>query len=186
LSPYEHFFWNYVIFYRKPWAWKVGLGGVLPDLIYMVAFIPKLFSYQSFREWMMDPLWDKVWNSITAKSAHSFTIWGIVVLLILVVGVISRKKNIIRLIFPFLVGWGLHIVADALTHVSDGYALFFPLRSYRFSAPVSYWEIEFHGREFFWISHSIMAGLLLFWAGSKLMRFYEKRKLSAKEDYAND
>lgn len=60
MNPYEHFFWNYAIFYRKPWAWKVGLGGVFPDLIYMVAFIPKLFSYQSFQEWMMDPLWDKV------------------------------------------------------------------------------------------------------------------------------
>ncbi|MBC8394422.1 MAG: hypothetical protein H8E17_17875 [Deltaproteobacteria bacterium] len=52
MNFYEHFFWNYAIFYRKSWAWKVGLGGVFPDLIYMVAFIPKLFSYQSFREWM--------------------------------------------------------------------------------------------------------------------------------------
>jgi hypothetical protein len=76
LSPYQHFFWSYAIFYRKPWAWKVGLGAVFPDLIYMVAFFPKLFSYQSFHVWMMDPLWDKVWNSLAAKSVHSFTIWG--------------------------------------------------------------------------------------------------------------
>lgn len=177
MSPYEHFFWNYVIFYRKPWAWKVGLGGIFPDLVYMAAFIPKLFSYHSFHEWMMDPLWDKVWDSLIAKSVHSFAIWAIVVFLILMIKVISGKENIFMLIFPFLIGWGLHIVADALTHVSDGYALFFPFSSYRFPAPVSYWEIEFHGREFFWISHFLMIGLLLFWTGSKLKRFFKRQKL---------
>jgi hypothetical protein len=26
VNPYEHFFWNFTFFYRKPWAWKVGVG----------------------------------------------------------------------------------------------------------------------------------------------------------------
>jgi membrane-bound metal-dependent hydrolase YbcI (DUF457 family) len=114
------------------------------------------------------------WNSLIAKSVHSFAIWAAVVFFVLMIKVISGKKNIFMLIFPFLIGWGLHLVADALTHVSDGYALLFPLSSYRFPAPVSYWETEFHGREFFWISHSLMIGLLLFWNGSKLKRFFKK------------
>jgi hypothetical protein len=170
LSPYEHFFWNYAIFYRKPWAWKVGLGGVFPDLVYMVAFIPKLFAYHNFREWMMDPLWGRVWNSLIAKSLHSFVIWAAVVLFIFLIKAISGKKNIFMFIFPFLIGWGLHIAADALTHVSDSYAIFFPLSSYRFPAPVSYWEPAFHGREFFWISHCLMIGLLLLWIVPKLKK----------------
>ena len=171
MSIYQHFFWNYTFFYRKPWAWKVGIGGILPDLIYMIAFLPKIFSYQSFMEWMRDPLWDQLWNSTIARSAHSFVIWGIVSLPFLIV----FQKGIGKKIFPFLLGWGLHIATDALTHVSDGYALFFPLSDYRFSAPISYWEREFHAKEFFLISHALMAGLLLLWIGSRLWRFFKKR-----------
>lgn len=169
MSFYQHFFWNYTFFYRKPWAWKVGLGGILPDLIYVVGFLPKLFSYRSFREWMHDPLWDTLWNSIIARSAHSFVILGVVCIPFL----IFFKTTISRQIVPFLVGWGLHVAADTLTHVSDGYALFFPLSDYRFPAPVSYWEREFYAREFFWVSHSLMAGLLLLWIVSKLQQFFK-------------
>jgi len=172
MSFYEHFFWNYAIVYQKPWAWKVGVGGGLPDLIYMVAFLPKIFFYQSFREWMHDPLWDKLWNSFIARSVHSLTIWGAIVLLCWIV----VEKELFRQIFPFIGGWGLHIVVDALTHVSDGYAIFFPLSGYRFPAFVSYWEREFHAREFFVTSHSLMAGFLLLWLGSKLKQFFSKRR----------
>ncbi|MDP2644931.1 MAG: hypothetical protein Q8P24_08325 [Desulfobacterales bacterium] len=40
MNTYEHFFWNYVFFCRKQCAWKAGVGGLFPDLIYMVGFIP--------------------------------------------------------------------------------------------------------------------------------------------------
>ncbi len=63
VNPYEHLFWNFAFFYRKPWAWKVGAGGVFPDLIYMIPFMPRVFSYGSFLEWMHDPLRDAIWNS---------------------------------------------------------------------------------------------------------------------------
>ncbi len=169
MTLYQHFFWNYVFFYQKPWAWKVGLGGILPDLIYLVGFLPKMFSYQSFREWMHDPLWDKLWNSAPVKAGHSFVIWGALSLFCLTI----FKKDTFRQIAPFLVGWGLHVVVDALTHVSDGYPIFFPLSNYRFPTPVSYWERRYHAREFFWISHSLMAGVLLLWIGSKLKWFFK-------------
>lgn len=168
VNIYEHFFWNFAIFYRKPWAWKVGLGGILPDILYMVAFIPKIFSYQSFMEWMADPLWDTIWNSPIAKSAHSFVVWAAISLGLLVV----LEKEAWRRFFPFLLGWGLHVLFDALTHVSDGYAIFFPLGEYRFPAPVSYWESGFHGRAYFLISHALMIALSVLWVGSKLRRYY--------------
>lgn len=171
VSPYEHFFWSFAFFYRKPWAWKVGVGGLFPDLIYMVAFIPRMFSYRSFLDWMHDPLWDTIWDSLIARSAHSLVVWSVFVMLSLVI----LKREIFRHISPFLLGWGLHIAFDAFTHVSDGYALFFPLSDYRLPAFVSYWEKEFYAREYFWISHSLMGGLLLLWIGSKLKRFYQRR-----------
>jgi membrane-bound metal-dependent hydrolase YbcI (DUF457 family) len=180
MTFYEHFFWNYTFFYRASWAWKVGLGGILPDLIYMAGFLPKIVSYQSFREWMHDPLWDTLWNSFLARSAHSLVIWGIVCLPFF----IFRKNDLCKRLIPFLIGWGLHVIADALTHVSDGYPLFFPFSDYRFPAPVSYWEREFHAREFFVISHTLMAGLLLSWFGSKLNQYFRKRKFMLREGNA--
>jgi hypothetical protein len=171
MSPYEHFFWGFALFNRKPWAWKVALGSVFPDVIYLVGFIPRTFSYRSFMEWMQDPLWDTIWNSVIAKSVHSLGIWGVFLTLFFII----IKRGTFRHVFPFLVGWGLHIVFDALTHVSDGYALFWPLSEYRFPAPVSYWERDFHAREYFWITHSLMAALFLLWIGSKLKRFLERR-----------
>ncbi|NIS68716.1 MAG: hypothetical protein GTO12_07095 [Proteobacteria bacterium] len=179
MNVYEHFFWNFAIFNRKPWAWKVGLGGILPDLIYLFPFLPKMLTYETFMEWMHDPLWQTIWNSSIAKSAHSFVIWGGTSLFFLA---ILRRKVFSR-VSPFLWGWGLHILFDALTHVSDGYALFYPLSDFRFPTPVSYWEKTYYGREFFWISHFLMAALLLYWAGSKLARLWTgKREKSQGEE----
>lgn len=177
MTFYEHFFWSYLPFYKKSWAWKVGLGGIAPDLVYMVGFLPKALSYGSFMEWMHDPLWDSLWNSPLAKSAHSFVVWGLVCLPF----IILRKNNIIGRILPFILGWGLHVAADALTHVSDGYPIFFPLSDYRFPTPVSYWESEFHAREFFVIGHSLMALLLVLWLGKKLWKNSRKQEIVYQE-----
>ena len=172
MSPYEHFFWNYAIFFRKPWAWKVGIGGVLPDLVYMVAFFPRVFFYHSFMDWMRDPLWDTLWSSSIARSFHSLVIWGGCLLLMLMI----LKREPFRNIFPFFIGWGLHILFDAFTHVSDGYALFYPLTDYRFPAPISYWEKAHHAGAYFWISHSLMAGLILLWIGWKLRQHVIRKR----------
>jgi hypothetical protein len=169
---YEHFFWNYAFFYRKSWAWKVGVGGLFPDLIYLLGFLPKIFYYRSFSEWMHDPLWDTLWDSRIAKSVHSLAVWGACFILL---AIIMRKQNFGR-VYPFFIGWGLHIVFDALTHVNDGYALFYPLSGYRFPAPVSYWERAYHARAFFWIGHCLMAALLLLWIGWMLKRFVRRRR----------
>lgn len=175
MTIYQHFFWNYTFFYRKSWAWKVGVGGILPDLIYLIGFLPHIFSYHSFREWMMDPLWDVLWSSPLARSAHSAVIWGAIFLPFVI---LRKKYRFCGQIMPFIIGWGLHVVTDALTHVNDGYPLFFPLSEWRFPTPISYWEQAYHAREFFLISHVLMIGLLVLWLGSKL-----KKRLLKKKEY---
>lgn len=174
MNPYEHFFWNFALFHRKLRAWKVGVGGIFPDLIYMIPFLPRILSYRSYLEWMHDPLWDTIWDSLIARSVHSLCVWSTLFILLSII----PKREPFKYISPFLLGWGLHIAFDTLTHVSDGYALFFPLFDYRFPAPVSYWERAFHAGEYFWISHALMAVLLLLWIGCKLKRFLRRRKSS--------
>lgn len=157
------------------------MGGLFPDLIYAVVFIPRIFSYQSFSDWMHDPLWDMVWDSLFVKSVHSLAVWGLFFFLCLIIfrKDIVLRKGIFRQVYPFLFGWGLHIAFDAFTHVSDGYALFFPLSGYRFPAPLSYWEKQFYAEEYFWVSHFLMTGLFLLWIGARLKRFFYKEGLNS-------
>lgn len=148
----------------------MGVGGLFPDLIYMFAFLPRLIFYRSFVEWMHDPFWDTLWNSFMAQSVHSLVVWGACLALMRII--VNRAT--FNYIYPFLIGWGLHILFDTFTHVSDGYALFYPLSGFRFIAPVSYWETAFYAREFFFISHTLMAVLILLWIGWKLKRFFKR------------
>ncbi|NIQ39286.1 MAG: hypothetical protein GTN81_11925 [Proteobacteria bacterium] len=129
---------------------------------------------------MDDPLWDTIWNSTIAKSVHSFVITGTLFLMSMII--LKRKTS--GRFFPFLLGWSLHVSFDALTHVSDGYALFFPLSGYRFPAPVSYWETTYYGREYFWISHFLMATLFLCWIGSKVSGFFRRRKEGPSQNHS--
>lgn len=51
-----------------------------------------------------------------------------------------------RLLFWLAVGTQTHTLIDMVTHHSDGPLLFFPLNwSYRFPAPISYWEADYYG-----------------------------------------
>ncbi len=50
--------------------------------------------------------------------------------------------------FVFFLSMGLHCAADFPVHHDDAHAHFFPLSSWRFESPVSYWDPRHHGRQF--------------------------------------
>mgnify|MGYP001093497638 CR=1 FL=1 len=51
-----------------------------------------------------------------------------------------------RPLFWLAVGTQTHTLIEIVTHHSDGPLLFFPLNwSYRFPAPISYWEADYYG-----------------------------------------
>ncbi|NYZ75511.1 hypothetical protein H0O03_04600, partial [Candidatus Micrarchaeota archaeon] len=52
-----------------------------------------------------------------------------------------------RVAWPFFFGWGLHLLIDAFTHVTDGIRPFWPLNSWQLVGPVSYWDFA-HGAAF--------------------------------------
>lgn len=60
-------------------------------------------------------------------------------------------------------GCGLHGLIDIFTHVNDGPVLFFPLNwTYRFQAPISYWDPRHGGRIFGPIEHLFDLALLMY------------------------
>jgi membrane-bound metal-dependent hydrolase YbcI (DUF457 family) len=75
----------------------------------------------------------------------------------------------------FALGCGLHSIVDILTHYDDGPLVFFPFNwSYRFQAPVSYWDPRHGGRVFGPLEHVLDLGLAAYlglrWWQSKRLR----------------
>lgn len=63
----------------------------------------------------------------------------------------------------FFASMALHSLADLAVHHDDAHAHFFPLSSWRFQSPVSYWDPFHYGQVFLW------AELLLVLAGCGLL-----------------
>ncbi len=103
----------------------------------------------------------------TGRVLHSAV--PVVVLLVLyrVLGLGDRDRR--RILLWFLLGWFGHTVADFLTHVDDTRPLFWPISSWEWSSPVSYYNPLYHGREFFAVSHGLML-LTMLWL------FFKRRR----------
>ncbi|MFQ5678714.1 MAG: metal-dependent hydrolase [Gemmatimonadota bacterium] len=74
-------------------------------------------------------------------------------------------------------GCGLHTLLDIPTHHHDGPLLFFPFDwSYRFPAPVSYWDPEFGAAVVAPVEHAVDAAILVYFVWLLLLRYRRKRR----------
>ncbi|CAN5836940.1 hypothetical protein BH24DEI2_BH24DEI2_16360 [soil metagenome] len=62
----------------------------------------------------------------------------------------------------FAVGAALHTLIDIFTHAGDGPLFLFPLTTYRFDSPVSYWDPVYYGRAFTVLEYALDALLLAY------------------------
>ncbi len=151
----SHFFWNWYLFRKRPWVWKLAWGGVLPDLPYIVLL--GYYSLQLRVNGLLDlSAWDRAWRHPLVWALHSF------VPCLLVGGLAYVTVRRLWLTWwPLWAGWLSHVVLDMLTHRSDGYPIFYPLSDYRFPTPVSYWEPAYHGHAFMIVNDSLVLALLV-------------------------
>lgn len=76
-------------------------------------------------------------------------------------------------LFWFAIGCGLHSFIDIFTHATDGPVLFFPLNwTYRFPAPISYWDPEYGGKIFAPLEHLFVLIMLIYFA----LNWWRKRR----------
>lgn len=66
-----------------------------------------------------------------------------------------------RVLLWFLIGWACHTFADFLTHVNDTRPLFWPVSGWEWSSPVSYYDDDYYGRQFFLLEHGAIAATML-------------------------
>jgi len=91
------------------------------------------------------------------------------------------RRDTRRILLWFLLGWFGHTIADFLTHVDDTRPLFWPISAWEWSSPVSYYNSSYYGREFFFVSHGLMLGIVA-WLLVKRIPARRKRSEVADED----
>ncbi len=130
------------------------LGAVLPDIPFTLLTLgyglyywwlgstptgESSMIYMHFTLFFDDPLW-----IISHNVFHSLVV-NALLLLIGWWGIRQVRRWGLPL-FWLAVGTQTHTLIDIVTHHSDGPLLFFPLNwSYRFPAPISYWEADYYG-----------------------------------------
>ncbi|MEM7736334.1 MAG: DUF4184 family protein [Deinococcota bacterium] len=149
------------------------VGSVLPDLplgvlillaINNTADMTAAMVYMDEAYYSM-PLWIALHN-----IPHSFVVMGVVSLL----AYLFKQRRWGRWLLWYAAGASLHIAFDMFTHATDGPIFLYPLNTYRFPSPVSYWHPDYYGRLFTFIEYSIDA-LLVALLGLRVWKYRLQR-----------
>ncbi|SMC06777.1 LexA-binding, inner membrane-associated putative hydrolase [Rubrobacter radiotolerans DSM 5868] len=88
----------------------------------------------------------------------------------------ARRLDGRRVGLWFLLGWLGHAGVDFLTHAENVRPLFWPLSGWTWSSPVSYYDPEHYGREFFRASHGLALLLMLALLGRRVIRLNDEKR----------
>jgi hypothetical protein len=162
----------------RPAAIFGALGSVLPDLP-SFAGVAYYTGTSYFREgWaamgseeMLDAIYFTGPFGGTGSVLHSLvlpaSLLGIYALLRFTT---SGRVDARRILLWFLIGWAGHTIADFLTHVNDTRPLFWPISGWEWSSPVSYYDGDYYGRQFFVIEHGAIIGMMVLLLFKRLRR----------------
>lgn len=132
-------------------------GGFAPDMPMFAMFVwSTRISSESGHELFSTLFFSEAWQAVFAVD-HSFLVWGT----LLGLG-IWRRTVLLR---AFAGAGLLHALADFLTHHDDARRQFWPVSTWVFRSPVSYWDARYFGDVFGMFEVGLVAALtiLLCW-----------------------
>ncbi|CAN5910098.1 hypothetical protein BH23ACT11_BH23ACT11_12640 [soil metagenome] len=136
-------------------------GAALPDLPSLagaVYYVGTGFLNEGWSSMHGDGVLEKIYFSGpfggTGSVLHSIV--PVAVFLAIYGAARLRRIDHRKILLWFLIGWLGHTLADFLTHVTDTRPLFWPVSEWEWSSPVSYYNPNYFGREFFFVSHALM------------------------------
>lgn len=172
-----HAFFNWAILRKWFRPWWVVAGSVLPDLPPFAAFF-YLLATQGFSGGSGGFFGFVMANGNPNRQPGfmeaSFLLSALPLYGLVGLAVLFWRRDWLSALWA---GWGLHLLADYLTHVSDAYAPLYPF--FPEWAPrgiVSYWEVDY-GAQTFQTVQLAAAGAILAWLLGK--RLWTRRRLSA-------
>ena len=144
-------------------------GSVLPDVPLLTLTGASLLSSPSWAEGMtrMHDAYETsaVWTGLH-NAPHSLVVLGVAALV-----TILLKPSFVRTLFLRAVaGAALHTVIDVFTHAGDGPMFLYPLSSFRFQSPVSYWNPAHFGRAFTIFEYSLDTLIFIYLLTIRLWR----------------
>lgn len=165
-----HAFFNSAILGKWLRPWWVVAGSVLPDAPAFLAFF-YLLAKEGFGAGgggffgfvMANGNPNRQPGFVEASFLlHALPLYGLVG-----VAVLLRRRDWLVALWA---GWGLHVVADYLTHVTDAYAPLYPFfPQWRIPGVVSYWDPRY-GAEAFSLIQLSAAALVLAWIVGRRLR----------------
>jgi hypothetical protein len=167
VETYAHSFYTWALAKHGVGAGRAAgiagaVGGALPDLPSFVAtayyvgipFLRDGWSSPAFSEGMLDAIYFTGPFGGTGSALHSLVPPAL--LLALYAALRLGRRDARRIVLWFLIGWAGHTVVDFLTHVNDTRPLFWPISTWEWSSPVSYYDGDHYGRQFFAVNHALM------------------------------
>jgi hypothetical protein len=129
------------------------LGGLLPDLsLYALAgwalFVQGISPRIVFDEYYFSPEWQQIF-----AIDNSFILWGVVLAL-----AVWRKWTLLFVVAGAAL---LHLITDFPLHHDDARQHFWPLTSWVFHSPVSYWDPAHYGAIAAWVENVLVLALLV-------------------------
>ena len=136
----SHWVLSAVVLGRGPWAdaWRpIMAGAVAPDLP-MLAF----YAYQRLGVNAPDRLiWSQTYFEADWQAFFdAFNSFPLIALMALVAWYAGSRAGL-----AFCASMALHCLFDLPLHREDAHGHFFPLSSWRFMSPVSYWDVRHYG-----------------------------------------
>ena len=144
------------------------VGSLVPDIPLYLFFLSMRVAGYSNSEIFRDLYWQEPMPSIMGAS-HSFVIFGALFLIGLVLW--RRQEGATRIFAPvegrparfgevltiFAAAVLLHAAADFLLHHDDAHSQFWPVSTWKFRSPVSYWDPAHYGS--YWSAVEALIGI---------------------------
>ncbi len=172
----HHGFWIYFFTRHHPQVWQFVFGAMLPDYIYVILLCVLLFKgYITWPElgslspgvlMSLVPLFP--WVVKSDLIGHSVPIWFSGLLISFLPG--------LRRFQAFIIGWGTHLLIDALTHGAFSNFYLYPLAFSTVESPVSYWEHSHWFREYRLVNAVLMSAAAIY----MVCEWWKKRKRMRK------
>lgn len=128
-----------------------ALGGILPDVPMLTIVLALKLAGVPGHKIFDEMYWEKWWQ-ITNAIAHNFWLWGGLLLIALLMrerlSADTASIDFWSLVLVFAGSGLLHSCIDFLCHREDAHMHFWPLTSWKFMSPISYYDPQHYGRWF--------------------------------------
>lgn len=157
MDTVSHAFWAFFAYRKKEWKWESVAFSIFPD-------VPRIAGIAYFLALGMG-----YHAALLASLETPATLFSIAFHSLPIVALFALLWFAVKRAWPLgaLAGWTFHIGVDVATHGGDPQPILWPLSNIAFDSPVSYYRLEFHGVEFFFLNVSLIVLAIAWMAWEK-------------------